>query len=299
MKWYIETIFDKKRKPSKKQSKSEPYEILNNIKIRIKEPIGCVSIMLPLRYLAATIMVFGTFSAHANDDANKTSDTTKVEEIDTLKGFTIGADLVYSHSEAKHDEFVSEYSCPNEGVRTRGKSIPGEIQHERCNIDPSLNIGYSHLYNNWYIGATGEISLGSGNKKNSGFHSDKEAGNATANTKISGFSGGIKIKGGYYLSDLKSVAYGIAGIKWKNIHLRFDVNDVSGSKACLRRPSFALGVGLEKPIGKNLSVSAEWEHTWRNSRDRSNVSNANATGSLRTKQRLSEHDFKIGMKYYI
>ncbi|MBO7536828.1 MAG: outer membrane beta-barrel protein [Alphaproteobacteria bacterium] len=298
MKWYIKMMFDEKRKSSKKQVKSSPSETPNE-KVRIRDPRIFINHILPLRYLAAIITLFGTFSAYANDDANKTSDTTKVEEVDILKGFTIGADLVYSHSEAKHNEFVSEYSCPNEGVRTRGKSIPGEIQHERCNIDPSLNIGYSHLYNNWYIGATGEISLGSGNKKNSGFHSDKEAGNATANTKISGFSGGIKIKGGYYLRDLKSVAYGIAGIKWKNIHLRFDVNDVSGSKACLRRPSFALGVGLEKPIGKNLSVSAEWEHTWRNSRDRSSVGNANATGSLHTKQWLSEHDFKIGMKYYI
>lgn len=289
MKWCVEMMFDEKEELSKKQAKSEPYKILNNVKIRIKEPRILINHILPLRYLAIAIMLSGTFSTFAKEDANKTSNTTKVEEVDTLKGFTIGADLVYSHSETKHNQFVSQYGRTN-------KSIPGEIQHRRCNVDPSLNVGYAYFYNNWYIGAAGEISSGNENKKNSLFYSDKTTGDLTANTKISGFSGGIKIKGGYYLNDLKSVAYGIAGIKWRNIHLRSNVNGVSGSKANLKKTSFAVGVGLERPIGKNLSVSAEWEHIWQNSSDRSN---ANASSSLHTKQRLSEHDFKIGMKYYI
>ncbi|MCR4623638.1 MAG: porin family protein [Alphaproteobacteria bacterium] len=288
MKWCVEIMFDKKGKQSKKQEELKLCETLNNEKVRIKEPRIFINHILPLRCLAVAIMISGTFSVFAKEDANKTSDTTKVEEMDTLKGFIIGVDLVYSHSEAKHNEFVSQYGWTN-------KSIPGEIQHKRCNIDPSLNIGYTFFYNNWYIGVAGEISPGSENEKNSFLHSDRITGDTTSNTKISGFSGGIKIKSGYYLNDLKSVAYGIAGIKWKNINLRSNVNGVSGSKANLKKPSFAVGVGLEKPIGKNLSVSAEWEHIWQNSSDRS----ANTPASLRTKQRLSEHDFKIGMKYYI
>lgn len=299
MKWCVRRAFDGKGKSSKKQTKSEPYETLNNVKNSDKS-FGLHAVhILPLRSLAAVIIALGTLPAFAEEDTKETIDSTKTKKMDILEGFTIGADLVYSHSEAKHNQLVSEFSWRNSGMKPVKNSIPGEIKHKRCNVDPSLNIGYAIFYNNWYIGAAGEISLGSGNKKNSLLHSNKTTGNILTDTKISGVSGGIKIKGGYYLNNLKSVAYGIAGLKWKNINLRLNVDNIFGSKAKLKKPSFAVGVGLERPIKKNLSVSAEWEHTWGNSNDRSDTSNANASTSLHTKQRLSEHDFKIGMKYYI
>lgn len=297
MKWYVKTVFDGLREILKRRVKPELCRALNNFTIRIKEQKVQVGRKSPLRCLVMATMIFGTSLASAEgNNREAAADSAKVRDVDILKGFTIGVDLAYNHSKVDHDQFVSKYG---EGIKANEKSMPGEIQHKRCNLDSSLNIGYAHFYNNWYLGAAGEISLGSESEKNTIFHSDTTTGNLAADTGISGFSGGIKIKGGYYLSNLKSIAYAIAGVKWRNINLRFNVNDISGSEASLKRPLFSVGIGLEKPIGQKLSISAEWEHIWRNSNDRSNISKENASGSLRTKQRLSEHDFKIGMKYYI
>lgn len=237
----------------------------------------------------AVMMAFGAFPAFAGSDV--AVENTQIKCTDALKGFTVGADLAYNYSKAKHDELVANFN-PS-GVTGNGMSI-GSIEHRRCNIDPSVNVGYTHLYNNWYMGAAGEISFGKKGKKDTAFDS-----NTGAHTQISGFSGGVKLKGGYFVKDFKAALYGIAGIKWRDVDCQFNINGNSTSKAKLKRPLFVLGLGLEKPVYKKLSVSAEYEYAWRNSNDSADMNVSGGTWNCHMKQRLNDHSFKVGVKYHI
>lgn len=238
----------------------------------------------------AAMVAFGAFPAFAEGDV--AVENVQIKCTDALKGFTVGADLAYNYSEAKHDQ--------NEAyLVVGGTRLPAdktfEVKHRRCNIDPSINVGYTHLYNNWYIGVAGEFSFGKDGKK---YETYDEV--FPTKSKISGFAGGIKVKGGYYIKDLKSAAYGIAGLKWRNVEMQYShSNGAVGSKAKLKSPLYVLGVGLERPIYKKLSVSAEYEYAWRNSNDTSVLGSPIGNAEFHIKQRLNDHSFKIGVKYHI
>ena len=243
------------------------------------------------RYLKSSVKVlalgamFGTLPAFAEGEVVDNNCA------NSLKGFTVGADLVYSHAAAKHEQLDATLTSAN----TTGHDDEFDsIDHKRCCLDPSINIGYTHVCGSWYVGAAGEISYGKTSEINSDF-----GGVTTVDTKIGRTSYGLKLKGGYFVQDLKSAIYGIVGIKWRDVKLGFNVGDVKGSDAKLKRPLFVVGVGVEHPIYKKLSVSAEYEYAWRNSNDTSTVSANGSTASLHAKQRLNEHSIKLGIKYHI
>lgn len=161
-----------------------------------------------------------------------------------------------------------------------------------------LNVGYSYFCNSWYLGAAGEVSFGANGKKSVVLDEI-----FPTKSKISGFSTAIKLEGGYYFKDLNAVIYGIAGLKWRNVEMQYDYDDKTffaiGSKAKLSTPLYTVGIGVERPIYKKLSVSAEYEYTWRNSKDTSKLKPNNIPICFYIKQRMREHGFKIGIKYHI
>ncbi len=236
----------------------------------------------------AAVAVFGAFPAFAASD-----EATSNCCADQLKGFTVGADLVYSHSKVKNEP--KEVNATVSGYKFGINDFDAVEQRRSC-VDPSINIGYTYVHNNWYIGAAGEFSYGRDSKKTT------ELGNqgVSLDTEIGRTSYELKLKGGYYVSDLKSAVYGIAGIKWRNANLHFNANGAEGSKAKLKTPSYVIGAGIERPVYKKVSVSAEYEYAWRSSKDTSTVStDYAATGSMCVDQRLKEHSFKVGVKYHI
>lgn len=209
-----------------------------------------------------------------------------------LKGFTVGADIVYSHADAKHEQMKADLRDMIGRNGYDNKYDP--LNHKRCCIDPSVNIGYTHIYNGWYMGASGEASFGANSEKNSDF-----GGGTKVDTEIGRASYGLKLKGGYFIKDLKSAIYGIIGIKYRDVKFCFNVDDVKGSSAKLKKPLYVIGLGTEHPVCKKISVSAEYEYVWRNSEDTSVIKAMNGTASLRAKQRLNEHNIRIGVKCHI
>ncbi len=238
------------------------------------------------RFLAL-VFVFGTFPVSADDHL----------DVKNLEGFYVGVDAVYSHADVKNDE--------TEGVGTlysdNSKSnVPDnelvKSKRSRCHIDPSVNIGYSHFFNNWYVGLAGDVSFGKNNKS---FVITDPADDEGYESKISGVSYTLKAKGGYYFRGLNSVVYGIAGVKWREVsYMRYAADRLS-SKAKLKSPSFLLGLGFERPICKKLSLSAEYEYSWRNSSDSALWKNEEGVADFNVRQRLREHSLKIGVKYHI
>lgn len=161
-----------------------------------------------------------------------------------------------------------------------------------------MNIGYSYLHENWYLGAAGEFSFGENAKK---FVIIDEG--LLTKSKIFGFSSAFKLKSGYYFKDLNAVIYGIAGLKWRNVEIQYNYDEESvsavGSKAKLTTPLYTVGIGIERPIYNKLSVSAEYEYTWRNSKGTSKLRPNEVPVCFYIKQRMREHSFKIGIKYHI
>ena len=228
-----------------------------------------------------------------------------------LSGASIGFDLSYSHSHVNNHFYNYIYQVlPDYLPDIWAKLDTNElVKSKRCNLDPSITFGYSFFRNNWYFGAVGEFSFGKSRKKSVPFGPYFNARFTT-----SGFSWGIKAVGGYYFKDLNTLIYGIAGLKWRNIETQIDYSDrgscffnsnyddggVSffGSKEKLPGPLFVLGTGIERSVYEKLSVFAEYEYTWRNSKD-TVVPKRIGTYKFRMKEHLKEHSFRLGVKYHI
>lgn len=233
--------------------------------------------------------IFGTLPAFAE---SVVVDRVAANCVTGLEGFTVGADIVYSHSDAKHEQMVGTWKASDGSGGRDNKYDP--LTHKRCCLDLSINVGYTHIYNGWYMGASGEASFGANSERNSDF-----GGGSKVDTEIGRASYGLKLKGGYYIKDLKSAIYGIIGIKYRDVKFSFNVDDVKGSSAKLKKPLYVIGLGTEHPVCKKVSVSAEYEYVWRNSEDTSTVNLKVGTSSLRAKQRLNEHNIRIGVKCHI
>ena len=258
----------------------------------------------------ALISVFSALPALAAEDKNATAQVkdakventevknTDVRGVDSLKGITIGVDLAYNYSSAKHDKLERSVNVPGGGTVVDREKVDSIVKEARCNFDPSINVGYSYFNNNWYVGASGEVSFG---KRGSQVTDLSDT--VKLETRISGFAGGIKAKGGYYIDQIKSVAYLSAGVKWRNVSLQQCVGESKGSKANLSTPLFALGVGIETPVYKKVSFSAEYEYAWRNSTDDSVTDIAynggKAVAKMKADQHLRDNSFKVGFKYHI
>lgn len=210
---------------------------------------------------------------------------------------TVGFDFGYSHSTLSNKQYAQEIFLAEEN-RIHYSDTSEIVKQKQCGVGVSINIGYSYFYENWYLGTVGEISFGENSKKFvvlDDYFPTK--------SKISGFSTAFKLKGGYYFKDLNAVIYGIAGLKWRNVEMQynFDNSTVSaiGSKAKLSTPMYTLGIGIERPIYEKLSLSVEYEYSWRNSKDTSKLKPNDVPLSFYIKQRMKEHSFKVGMKYHI
>lgn len=216
-----------------------------------------------------------------------------------LSGSSIGFNLAYDCLYVKHDLYRCDYTVfpdPWTGLwRKEDRHIL--FKQKYCSINPSINFGYSFFKNNWYFGAVGELSFGKSRKKSAAI---SRYFNATFST--SGFSGGIKAMGGYYFNDINTLIYGIAGMKWRNIETQVNYDDgvvsFSGPKEKLACPLFIIGTGVESLICEKLSVFAEYEYTWRNSKG---TAEAKRFGiyKFKMKEHFKEHSFRLGVKYHI
>jgi len=262
------------------------------------------------RYMDSSIKIFvlllflGVFPVFADDnvEVNGVSECAECAKgTDFFEGFAVGVDAVYGHAEANHDVTDNGIIFQNGDV---WKDVDlYSLPHKRSQIVPSVNVGYSCFFKNWYVGVVADILLGR-NKERTDTLSK-----ANGHFKMNGISYGVKVKSGYYFEDLNSVIYGIAGIKWQNINFEVDMNNpeihkckVSSTRSRLKSPLFVLGVGAERPISKRLSLSAEYEYAWRNSKGEvlTNYANGNLRVSAfaKTKQSLKEHSVKVGLKYH-
>ena len=151
--------------------------------------------------------IFGTLPAFAE---SVIVDQVAADGDTGLKGFTVGADIVYSHADAKHEQMKADLRDMIGRNGYDNKYDP--LNHKRCCIDPSVNIGYTHIYNGWYMGASGEASFGANSEKNSDF-----GGGTKVDTEIGRASYGLKLKGGYFIKDLKSARKNadISGMSWQ------------------------------------------------------------------------------------
>jgi len=213
------------------------------------------------------------------------------DAAESLKGFTIGLDVVYSHTDARHDVNPAVMNGFPGGINPVDTES-SQISHSRCFVDPSINIGYSYIKDSYYVGIAGDVSFG---KKAEVTYDLSSSGKTEADTEIGRFSGDVKLKGGFYSRSLKSVFYGIAGVKWRKINFRYIENGTEGNKAKVKTPFFLLGLGMERPIHNKLSFSAEYECAWRNSKKTSTVGST----SVDVDQRLRENTLKLGVKYHI
>ena len=217
-------------------------------------------------------------------------------KVGDLKGITVGIDLGYSHSSLKNEQYARGLSLG--GGLSYPENTSEVVKQRRCCTNVSLNIGYTCFYDSWYFGAAGEIFFGANGKKSVVL--DKVF---PTKSKISGFSAAVKLKGGYYFEDLNTAIYGIAGLNWRNVEMQYNYDDKTisaiGSKAKLSTPLYTVGIGIERPIFKKLSISAEYEYTWRNSKDTSTVGINGVSARFYIKQRMNEHNFKIGIRYHI
>ncbi|MCR4555251.1 MAG: outer membrane beta-barrel protein [Alphaproteobacteria bacterium] len=214
-----------------------------------------------------------------------------------LEGFFIGVDAAYSCASVEHDLSDSGYfdgnlRHPDDDLYTN--------KHKRVSFDPSINVGYLRGFGNWYAGLSADVSFG-GNKKRT-FDMDRSEGYS----KIAGVSYMLKFKGGYHFKGINSLIYGIVGLKWRDADFGFNmrISEIqalvkSRTKAKLKSPLFVLGLGVERPIYKKISLSAEYEYAWRNSTGeaRENYKMHGAYAYATAKQSLREHSVKVGLKY--
>jgi len=234
--------------------------------------------------ILASVFMLGAFPALAESNV----------DIKDLEGLFIGIDAAYNHSSVENDNaWAVMYGIDGQRVGEDKGSI---YKNKRCCVDPSVNIGYGRFFNGWYLGLSGDISFGKNGKSyivtNSTLKTGYEA-------KVDGISYSVKAKGGYYFNDLNSVIYGIAGLKWKNVSYRNFVDGEFSSKSKLKAPIFVLGIGFERPVCKKLSLSAEYEYSWRNSSSQNDLTEYHFTLSTNMKQKLKEHTVKVGVKYHI
>jgi len=237
--------------------------------------------------ILASVFMLGAFPALAESNV----------DIKDLEGLFVGVDVAYNHSSVKNNETGGVGMSGN-----RKEDVPSDelVKRERgrCFVDPSINIGYSHFFGNWYLGLAGDVSFGKNSKEF--IMTDIDEG---YEAKIDGISYGVKVKGGYYVSKLDSVVYGIVGVKWREVSYRRRVDDQLFSKAKLKNPSFLLGLGFERSVCKNLSLSAEYEYSWRNSSSNTlwkiGDDSVNYNVDYNVKQKLREHSLKVGFKYHI
>lgn len=235
----------------------------------------------------ALASVLGVFPVFADSD----------EDIKNLEGFFVGVDAAYSCVSAKHDLSDSGFF---DGNLRRPDGDLYTNKHKRVSFDPSINVGYLHGFGNWCAGLSVDVSFG-GNKKRT-FDMDRSEGHS----KIAGVSYGVKFKGGYHFKRINSLIYVIVGLKRRDADFGFNMrrSDIqafvkSRTKAKLKSPLFVLGLGVERPIYKKISLSAEYEYAWRNSTGeaRENYKKHGAYAYATAKQSLREHSIKVGLKY--
>lgn len=211
-----------------------------------------------------------------------------------LEGFFIGVDAAYSHSSLRND---NAWAVMYGMGRQIGDGEPGSIyKNKRSCVDPSVNIGYGRFFGNWYFGLAGDVSFG---KSGNSYVVTDSVSKVGYEAKIDGVSYSVKVKGGYYFGELSSVLYGIAGLRWRDVSYRNFVDGNFSSKSKLKTPIFVLGVGFEHPVCEKLSLSAEYECSWRSSSSRNDLTAYHLTLSTSMKQKVREHTVRIGVKYHI
>ena len=234
------------------------------------------------------VAAFGSFSAFADSILVENVEITKGAEA--FEGFSIGLDALYSHVSVDRSAFEMQV-----GDKASGR-IDGKWSHSRCRIDPSLNLGYSRIVNNWYMGVAADVSFGSNKKK---AFEVKQGENALPFVStIKGTSYGVKAKGGYYCPKLKTVIYGFAGVKWKEIDFRINSDNETVTKAKLSSPAVLVGAGVERKLCKKVTMSAEYEFAWRNSDNVSSAKFGDVNIFANADQKLRDHTVKIGIKYH-
>lgn len=216
-----------------------------------------------------------------------------------LSGTSISFNLAYDYLDIKHYFYRYDYTIfPDPWTGLWRKVDINELSKQKYrSINPAISFGYSFFKNNRYFGAVGELSFGKSRKKSVAMGPYF---NAIFST--SGFSGGIKAMSGYYFNDINTLIYGIAGMKWRNIETQVNYDDgivsFSGSKEKLACPLFVIGTGVERLICKKLSVFAEYEYIWRNSKGTAETKRLGIY-KFKMKEHFREHSFKLGVKYHI
>ncbi len=237
------------------------------------------------------VAAFGALPAFA-DSSLLVEDVEVVEGSEAFEGFSLGLDALYSHVSVDRDAFEMQVGNANSG------KINGKWSHGRCRVDPSLNLGYARVINNWYMGVAADIAFGSNQKGEFKVKVPNRDVPLPFSSSINGMSYGIKAKGGYYFPKLRSVVYGFAGVKWREIDFRVDSSDGTVTKARLSSPAFLVGAGVERKLCKKFTVSAEYEYSWRNSNDTSAIKVSGEDVFATADQKLRGHAVKVGVKYH-
>ncbi len=210
---------------------------------------------------------------------------------ESFEGFFLGLDALYSHLSVDRSDF--EVGAGND-IKTNAE---GNGSHSRCRIDPSLNLGYSRIIDNFYVGISADVSFGS-SQKGSFTIKPQGVGELPLKSSVNGMSYGIKAKCGCYCPKMRSVFYGFAGAKWREIDFRIDSENETVSKAKLRSPAFLVGLGVERGLCKKATLSAEYEFAWRNSNNASAIKIEGVDLFAGADQKLRDHTVKIGVKYH-
>ena len=249
----------------------------------------------------------GAIPTFANSNIRETNSNS---ERNALQGFSIGFDVVCNHTSVNHNFIDSGQVVIISNQEILQHSPASELykpKHNRFSLDPSFNVGYSHIFkNNVYAGLFADVSFGRSNKH----YVDMKA--AEGYSKIKGTSFGLKLKTGYYFQNINYVVYGIFGLKQRGAEFSFNKKNADPrfipdyqTKAKTNTPLFVVGLGMERPINKKLTWSAEYEYAWKNStkeaRDYHKFSNNTAKHFtyIRMKQKVRVHSFKLGFKYHI
>lgn len=217
----------------------------------------------------------------------------------SLSGTTIGFNLSYNHLDVNHHLYRCDHTVFPDPWTGLWRRIDGDefFKQRYSKLDPAISVGYSFFKNNWYLGIFGEFSFGKSRKKsefiNDYFYSV---------FSISGFSQGIKVKGGYYFDELSTLVYGIAGLKYRNVDTQVNYQgekvDFLGLREKMVTPLFVIGTGIERLICEKLSIFAEYEYTWRNSTNTPQASRI-LIYKFRMKEHFKESSFRLGFRYHI
>lgn len=237
----------------------------------------------------------------------------QAEEPNVLTGVSVGFSLLYNNLSLKVDHKVETpgletYIMSKRKVSTCVfkllKNIEPYIKSRKkksCGIDPVISLGYSIRIDNWQFGVVGEVSLVRSRKSKDVFDNE-----LSVETKIPGFSSTLKLNGGYYFREQNTLMYGIVGMKWRNksIANKFNYLDdrklfFAGAKSNVANPQWLLGIGIERPVSKKVTVYGEYEYSWRKAKDKELMLGKVADYKFRIKQKVKEQSFRVGVKYYI